>query len=54
MAQNGSGEKNLPRSQDADEFQPRGTFVILLIFMLVLIILWASVYLILVSRGVTI
>jgi hypothetical protein len=37
-----------------DDFRPRGTMVILVIFILVLIVLWASVYMILLSRGVTI
>jgi|GEM_PF-1530065 hypothetical protein len=38
---------------DAESFQPRGTLVIVLIFVLLLIVLWGSVYLILLSRGVT-
>ena len=36
------------------DFRPRGTIVILVIFILTLIALWASVYLILLSRGVTV
>lgn len=36
------------------DLRPRGTMVILVIFILTLIILWGSVYLILLSRGVTV
>ena len=41
-------------SGDMEEFKPRGTLVVLGIFLLTLIILWGSVYLILLSRGVTV
>ena len=34
-------------------FHPKGTIVVLIIFMITLIALWASVYFILLSRGVT-
>lgn len=37
-----------------EEFKPRGTIVILILFMLTLIGLWGTVYLILLQRGVTI
>ena len=37
-----------------EEFHPRGTIVVLGIFLLTLIVLWASVYVILLQRGVTI
>lgn len=36
-----------------DEFKPVGTLIILAIFLLTVIALWTSVYLILVSRGAT-
>jgi hypothetical protein len=39
---------------DMGNFRPRGTIVILAIFILTLIALWASVYMILLSRGVTV
>jgi len=39
---------------EMDDFRPRGTIVILVIFVLTLIALWASVYMILLSRGVTV
>lgn len=39
---------------DADNFQPKGTLLLVFIFFLLLIILWGSVYLILLSRGVTV
>lgn len=41
-------------NNEIDDFRPRGTIVILAIFVVTLIILWASVYLILLSRGVTV
>ncbi len=41
-----------PRQEDED-FKPRGTIVILILFMLTLIGLWGTVYLILLQRGVT-
>jgi len=43
-------DKKIP---ETEEFKPRGTIVILLIFLLTIIILWGSVYVILLSRGVT-
>jgi hypothetical protein len=42
------------KPDEMDDFRPRGTIVILVLFVLALIILWASVYLILLSRGVTV
>ncbi len=42
------------KPEDVEEFHPKGTMVILLLFILTLILLWGSVYLILLSRGVTI
>jgi len=44
-----------PQSEhEAGEFHPRGTVAILVMFVLAIIILWASVYVILLSRGVTV
>ncbi len=44
-----------PRTDiDEQEFQPRGTVAILVMFVLAIIILWGSVYVILLSRGVTV
>ncbi len=42
------------KPKEMEEFHPKGTIVILLLFVLTLILLWGSVYLILLSRGVTI
>jgi hypothetical protein len=42
------------KPDDMEDFRPRGTMVILVIFVLTLIVLWASVYVILLSRGVTV
>jgi hypothetical protein len=39
---------------EEEEFHPRGTVAILVIFVLAIIVLWASVYVILLSRGVTV
>ena len=36
-----------------EEFQPKGTALVLALFIVTLIILWGSVYLIMLSRGVT-
>lgn len=38
---------------DNQEFHPRGTVVILVLFVLMIIALWGSVYLILLSQGAT-
>ncbi len=40
--------------QQVEEFHPKGTVAILVMFVLAIIILWGSVYLILLSRGVTV
>jgi hypothetical protein len=42
------------RKKVDESFQPRGTLLLLLLFALALVALWVSVYLILLSRGVTI
>ncbi len=39
---------------DMKNFEPKGTMALLLLFVLTIIILWGSVYLILLQRGVTI
>ena len=39
---------------EAESFQPKGTLLVVFIFFLLLVILWGSVYLILLSRGVTV
>jgi hypothetical protein len=36
-----------------DEFHPKGTLLILLLFLITLIALWGTVYWILLQRGVT-
>lgn len=41
-------------NSENEEFEPKGTMVVLLIFVLTLILLWGSVYVILLSRGVTV
>jgi hypothetical protein len=43
-----------PTETEEEEFQPRGTVAILVMFVLAIIILWGSVYVILLSRGVTV
>jgi hypothetical protein len=39
---------------DGEEFKPKGTLVILFIFLVTLIVLWATVYVILLQRGITV
>jgi len=39
--------------QDGDTFHPKGTMLIMILFLITIIVLWGSVYLILLSRGVT-
>ena len=41
-------------SADEEHFKPVGTMFILAMFVAALILLWASVYVILISRGVTV
>ena len=36
-----------------EEFKPMGTVAIVALFTVTLIVLWASIYIILISRGVT-
>jgi hypothetical protein len=40
-------------TKEARAFHPVGTILILILFLAALVILWGSVYLILLSRGVT-
>jgi hypothetical protein len=42
------------KNSEQDEFKPKGTIVILVVFIITLIVLWGSVYVILLNRGVTI
>ena len=42
------------KPDESGQFHPKGTILVLILFMLILIALWASVYLILLSRGVTV
>ncbi len=42
-----------PDEPGLDDFKPTGTIFILAMFLVTLVLLWASVYLILLSRGVT-
>jgi uncharacterized protein involved in cysteine biosynthesis len=40
-------------SQPPEKFEPKGTLVVVIIFLITLIALWGSVYWILLSRGMT-
>ncbi len=40
--------------QEEEHFKPTGTIFLLVMFVVALILLWASVYVILLSRGVTV
>ena len=42
------------KPDEVEEFHPKGAALIAVIFVLILIALWGTVYLILLSRGVTI
>ena len=42
-----------PSTVEEEHFRPVGTLFILAVFVITLILLWASVYVILLSRGVT-
>lgn len=44
----------LGQHEPAEHFKPTGTMFILAMFVAALILLWASVYVILLSRGVTV
>ncbi|GAB4495714.1 MAG: hypothetical protein OHK0052_03870 [Anaerolineales bacterium] len=41
------------KSKQAEPFEPKGTLLIMLIFLVTLVVLWGSIYFILLSRGVT-
>jgi flagellar basal body-associated protein FliL len=41
------------KSTDQEEFKPKGTLLILFIYLITIIILWGSVYVILLNQGVT-
>jgi hypothetical protein len=41
------------KGKDNDEFRPTGTLAVLAIFVVTLIALWATIYMILVNRGGT-
>ncbi|MGH1504582.1 MAG: cytochrome c oxidase subunit 2A [Acidimicrobiales bacterium] len=43
-----------PEGDAHEHFKPVGTLFILVMFVAALILLWASVYVILISRGVTV
>jgi len=42
------------KTPDQNEFKPKGTLVILFLFLITIIVLWGTVYVILLNRGVTI
>jgi hypothetical protein len=44
----------MSKNDQQDEFKPKGTITVLVIFVITLLALWGSVYLILLSRGITI
>ena len=45
-------EERVPDRFD-EEFKPRGTVAIVALFTITLVLLWVSIYLILIARGVT-
>jgi len=46
-------DQKLPENGNDQHEHPKGTAVIMAIFMLIIIILWGTVYLIMLSRGVS-
>ncbi|MDW3179261.1 MAG: cytochrome c oxidase subunit 2A [Acidimicrobiia bacterium] len=44
----------MQEDQEQEHFKPTGTIFILILFVCALILLWLSVYVILLSRGVTV
>lgn len=48
-----STEEHRPTQAEEEHFKPVGTLFILAMFVLTMILLWGSVYLILLSRGAT-
>ncbi len=52
-ARDASGAADPALDSDPEHFKPTGTMFILAMFVVTLILLWASVYVILLSRGVT-
>jgi len=46
-------KKKLPETGNDQHEHPKGTAVIMAIFLLIIIILWGTVYLIMLSRGVS-
>lgn len=47
-------ESRVETRPDEEHFVPRGTMTILGLFVVSLILLWLSIYLILIARGVTV
>ena len=48
-----SPDADLDAAQEEEHFRPTGTLFLLAIFVVLLVLLWFSVYAILLSRGVT-
>ncbi|MCB9133898.1 MAG: cytochrome c oxidase subunit 2A [Anaerolineales bacterium] len=42
------------KHEPQEEFHPKGTALVLAVFVITLILLWGSVYLIMLSRGMTV
>ena len=47
-------KRDTQKGQQEDEFQPKGTIILLVLMFLMFLVLWGSVYVILLSRGVTV
>ncbi len=47
-------KENKENTQPDDEFKPRGTVVIMVLFVLTMLLLWGYIYLLLIQRGVTV
>lgn len=42
------------KEKDNEEFQPNGTIAILVIFVITLVVIWGTIYMILLGRGGTV
>jgi len=54
LAREFEGELMAANDFSEEEFKPRGTVAIVALFTVTLILLWLSIYLILIARGVTV
>jgi hypothetical protein len=54
LARESEGDSMDANDFSEEEFKPRGTVAIVALFTVTLVLLWLSIYLILIARGVTV